>query len=300
MTSIPNWDTIFIQGLILALAIVSLLLSMWASRAGSPIIAIFGRWSRWIFISFLISGTIYVFGWTGYPFKVLLPVAVLAWFLVETAYNWIAISALSKSDLPLFPVFEENDRGDEWPSDTKFINLKNWLRREGFSRRQSLISFLEDQPLMRVSVYENESQTHRLQVLLLPNMRGRTSVCLTFFSQTIDGEYIVTDNIFLPFGGFYPENWELERRPWMRSISKLWPRHLARVDARAKALVPFVLTPLEQINEDQGTVEVLNRELGFLYPVVEEAEKGRLTPGGRARVWHELWTLSYLGKALNY
>jgi len=300
MTTIPNWDIFIIQGLILVLGVTSLSLSMWAARAGSPIVAIFGRWFRWLFVSFLISGTIYVLGWTGYSFGVLLPVTLLAWFLTETAYNWIAISALSKSDLPLFPKFVENERGDEWPSDPESINLKNWLRGEGFSRRQALISYIEDQTLMRVSVFENESQTHRIHVLFLPNNRGVTAVCLTFYSLTHKGDYVVTDNIFLPFGGFYPENWEIERLPWKRSARRLWTRHLARVDAKAENLVPFVLSPLEQINDDQRSVEQLNRDFGFLYPIVEEAEHGRLTPGGRARVWQELWTLSYLGKPLKY
>lgn len=300
MSSVSDGLALIIQGAILILAVLSITLSWWAGRKGSPVIAIFGRWVRWLFLGTLASGTTAVFGWSAYPFPVLLLVALLAIFLIETAYNWLAISALSKSELPLFPKFVENDRGDEWPSAPEFIQLKSWLRKAGLQRRQALVSLLGESILMRISVYENEDQTIRVHVLLLPNARGSTTVCFTFFSQTQAGDALVTDNIFLPFGGFYPENWQVERRPWLRSPEKLMERHMARIDAMDKSLMPFVLTPLEQINEDQRMVEQLNRDLGFLHTHPEEIEHGRLTMAGKARIWQEIWTLAYLGLPLSY
>ena len=59
-------------------------------------------------------------------------------------------------------------------------------------------------------------------------------------------------------------------------------------------------SPLEQINEDQRAVEQLNRDMGFLHPVHDQHELGRLTSGGRARIWQEIWTLAYLGLPLKY
>ncbi|MEX0330200.1 MAG: hypothetical protein AB3N64_02140 [Puniceicoccaceae bacterium] len=300
MELIPQGESLLIQGGILALAILSLLVSWWAGRAGSPILAIASRWLRWIFIAILMAGAVYVFGWTGYRFPVLFFVAMLAWFLVETAYNWLAISTLSRSELPLFPKFEENDSGEEWPTDNRFLKLKDWLSANGFSRRQALISHLEDLVLMRVSVYENQDQTIRLHVLFLPNARGSTAVCFTCYSSTRLGDCIVTDNVFLPFGGFYPENWDVERRPWTRALSNLVERHRARIDAKAEVLMPFVTSPLEQINEDQRQVELLNRDLGFLNKRAEETELGRLTTAGKARIWQEIWTLAYFGLPLSY
>lgn len=300
MTTVSNGNALWIQAAILALAMLTLLLGWWAARAGSPVIAIFGRWARWLFLSTLTAGIIHVFGWSGYSFQTLLAVSILGFFLVETAYNWMAISALSKSDLPLFPKFEENDRGDEWPSNAGFIKLKGWLRQAGFQKRQALVSLIGDEILMRVSIYDDEDQTIRLHILFLPNSRGHTAACFTFYSQTKGGDVIVTDNVFIPFGGFYPENWSVTRRPWVRSLPKLLELHRARIDARAESLMPFVTEPLEQINEDQREVEQLNRDLGFLNKPVEVAESGRLTNAGKARIWQELWTLAYLGKPLKY
>ncbi|NDV62290.1 hypothetical protein G0Q06_07510 [Puniceicoccales bacterium CK1056] len=300
MTAVSNGNALLIQVLILLLGALSLVFSWWAARAASPVIAIFGRWIRWFFIASFAAGLLQVTGWTGYGFGTLLIVALLLFFVLETGYNWLAISALSKSELPLFPKFEINERGDEWPSNPAFIKLKGWLRQSGFQKRQALLSMLGETLLMRVSVYENEEQTLRLHILFLPNARGNTASCFTFYSTTQSGEAIVTDNIFLPFGGFYPESWEVERQPWIRSIDRLLQRHRARIDAKGEALMPFLTEPIEQINADQRTVEQLNRELGFLHTPAEEAEQGRLTTAGRARIWQEVWTLAYLGLSLKY
>lgn len=300
MNSVLQGDSLLIEAVILALALLSLLASWWSGRVGSPVIGIIGRWLRWAFLAMLVGGLLYILGWTGYRFPVLVAVSALSWFIIETAYNWVVISALSRSELPLFPKFEENENGEEWPANKSLIDLKDWLSDNGFTRKQALISHLEDLVLMRVSVYENTDQTIRLHVLFLPNSRGNTSVCVTCFTETRNGYYIVTDNVFLPFGGFYPDNWDLERSPWTRSPKRVLERHKARLDAKAEPLMPFVMSPLEQINEDQRIVEELNRDLGFLRTRAEEMDLGRLTPGGKARIWQEIWTLSYLGMPLDY
>ena len=300
MQSIMQDESLLIQGTVLVLAMLSITFFWWSSRVGSPIIAIFSRWTRWMFVSLLIAGGLYEFADTGYSLKILALVSILMWFIVETTYNWIAISALSRSELPLFPKFEENDTGEEWPSNKACIRMKDWLRDNGFKRKQALISHLGDMILMRVSAYENEDATIRLHVLFLLIARGGSIVCLTCNSVTHSGDSIVTDNIFLPFGGFYPENWDVERLPWTRSPARLLQRHKERIDAKAQSLMPFVLSPLEQTNADQRTVEVLNRDLGFLHKITEQEERGRLTGAGKARVWQEIWTLSYLGLPMKY
>lgn len=300
MQAIWQDETFIIQGIILLLAVVSIGLFWWYSIAGSPVIAIFSRWSRWLFISLLIAGLVYEFADTGYRFAIVAMVAILLWFVIETVYNWLVISALSRSELPLFPKFEENRKGEEWPSNRASIRLKDWLRDNGFKKKQALVSNLEKIVLMRVSIFENEDATIRLHIVFLPNPRGGSFVCMTCNSVTHSGNVIVTDNVFLPFGGFYPEIWNVERSPWSRSPAHVLKRHLERIDATAEELMPFVLSPLEQVNADQREVEQLNRDLGFLHSVADEEEKGRLTTAGKARIWQEIWTLAYLGIPLRY
>ena len=293
-------ELFLLQGLILAMGLFSLGMGWWSARTGSPVTALFGRWARWFFISLLIGLGLHLYGGTGYPFPTLAVVAFLGWFVIETGYNWLAINALSKSELPLFPKFEENESGEEWPSTRACIRIKDWLRDNGFKRRQALVSFLGELVLMRSSVYENVDQTVRINILFLPNHRGGTAVCFTLYTATRGGDLIVTDNIFLPFGGFYPENWDVERSAWTRSLRKLHQRHRERIDAKAQPLAPFVLSPLEQINTDQRTVEQLNRDMGFLYQPHDVPEQGRVTPAGKARIWQEIWMLAYLGIPLRY
>ena len=81
---------------LLAIAILSLLLFSLNQRLASPVIAIFVRWLRWLL--FALGGAFLLIEWDAStrPFWVLALVLFLAWFLVETAYNWLAISALKR------------------------------------------------------------------------------------------------------------------------------------------------------------------------------------------------------------
>lgn len=289
-----------LQAAILIMGMATLLIANQASRRGSPLLAILGRWSRWLFFSLLAAGSFHLFQWSSYPVPILFGVALLAFFLLETLYNWMAISALSKSELPLFPHYEENLSGEEWPNEPTFISLRDWLRKKGFQRQQALAASLGDTTLMRISCYDSTDHTIRLQILLLPNEKGRSAACISFLSCTKDGKTLLTDNVFLPFGGFYPDAWLVERRPWTRSIDKLFQRHQERMDAAATTFLPHTLPPLEQIRRDQHQLESLNIELGFLHPIHDQEELGRLTPAAKARVWQEVWTLAYFGLPLAY
>ena len=44
----------------------------------------------------------------------------------------------------------------------------------------------------------------------------------------------------------------------------------------------------------------LNTELGFLHPHPKREDLGKFTSEGRYRVWKEIWTLNYLGRAARY
>ena len=113
-------DTFLIEAIVLGLAGVNLALHLGTARTGSPVLAILNRWSRWLFIAALMAGVYTVFIDPRYDFFLLFPIAFLLWFVVETGYNYLVIHSLSKSQLPLFPRFEENTRGDEWPSQSRF------------------------------------------------------------------------------------------------------------------------------------------------------------------------------------
>lgn len=294
------YDTLIVQMALLICGMLLLLVQWQANRRASPNLAILVRWVRWVFIALIGTSVAGLFDYQLHPLWAVGCAVFMGWFLLETGYNWLAVSALSRSELPLFPRYGENPRGPEWPAEEKYIRLRSWLRREGFKQRSSLVARHEEQELMRLAVMDREDGHVRATLLFFPTARGNESFACTFHSDAGDGTRIVTDNLFVPFGGFYPENWLVERRPRSRSVERLYQRHLARCDAHAHPLQPITIDPLEEINQCSRELEKLNRELGFLTATNEEEEEGRITSAGRVRVWMEIWTLSYLGLARRY
>jgi hypothetical protein len=117
---------------------------------------------------------------------------------------------------------------------------------------------------------------------------------------TADGARYLTDNLYIPFAGFYPEDWFVERAPWRRSLPRLLARHRTRISKVGANIVPFTTEPLADLNAVQHELDQLNTELGFLHPRGEREDLGKFTHEGRYRVWKEYWTLNYLGRSAKY
>jgi hypothetical protein len=280
--------------------VASLILTQLNQRLASPVLAIFNRWLRWLVFSLGAASVCTQFELIDRPFWVLLVGFVLIYFLIETGYRWLEIHALSVSPMPLFPRFAVNSSGEEWPTHPRLLTLREWLRQQGFRPLQSLKAEVGPGIYLRTSVYQDATGNLRVQITFLPQPGGGITVCHTFSSQTTEGDRIVTDNLFLPFGGFYPENWFVERHPWTRSAARLRQRHEQRVRAVQAPLVAWDLEPLGDLNQQQREVERINTELGFLLPHAEREENGKISHEGRYRVWKEVWLLNYFGIASRY
>ena len=153
---------------------------------------------------------------------------------------------------------------------------------------------------LRLSVYQDREAKTRIQVTFVPQANGAISVCYTLTSCMEDGLRCITDNLYLPFGGFYPENWLVERKPWRRNLPWLVARHQRRLTASGEKLRPWTMEPLEDLNQQQFELERLNTELGFLLPHFQREEYGKMTYEGRFRVWLEVWMLDYFGRPTRY
>lgn len=294
-TSIPELPLI-----LTVLGLSTVLLRAFALREASPVAAVLSRWLRWIFMAFAFAYGLEVFGLSSRPFWMLAVTGFLGWFLLETIYNWVAIDALSRSRYALFPVFKENTKGDEWPNLARTIRLRDWLRSQQFRKRTALIAEVGPGIDVRSVVYENAAATIRLQILFIPQDRQRVQEAFIFRSQSSSGIHLVTDNIFLPYGGFFPENWRIERKPWTRSAATLLARHGERMEALGETFKPFQTEPEADLNAQRQELERLNTELGFLWPRPEREDHGALTIEGRYRLWKELWSLAYFGRPRNY
>lgn len=281
-------------------ALLLLALRWWNQQAASPVLGIIHRWARWLFVAVSWAVMAHAFDFNDRPFAANFAIGFLGWGLLETLGNWVAISALSQSPQPLFPVFSRSPAGEEWPVHRRFHPLRLWLRREKFQHAASLIAELVGDIQLRTLVFEDPTRTVRAQVLFLPQPGANLTVCFSLASVTASGERIVTDNLFIPFGGFYPDNYYIERRPWIRSIARLFTLHRRRAGSLGSPLVAWDTDPVSDLNEQQRQLERVNTELGFLMPRDLRDEFGKISQEGRFRVWKEVWLLNYLGIAGSY
>lgn len=287
--------------LFLPAAVAVLLVLFYANlRLASPTMAIAIRWLRWVLFALFVADTSERFGWIDRPFWVVALSAFLLWFLVEAVFNWLRVSAISLSPLPLFPKFVANTSGDEWPVQQRLLQIRDWLRENRFVQVQALKAEVGGGIWLRVSVYQSLDNTVRLQIAFLPQDSGAITVCYSASSETASGRRYVTDNFFLPFGGFYPEDWYVARSPWWRKLPALLRRHRKRMEKAGEKPVAWETEPLADINRQQQVMEQVNTELGFLLPHVDREEFGKITPEGRFRVWKEAWLLDYLGLPVRY
>lgn len=280
--------------------ILSLVLMQFNQRYASPVIAIVNRWLRWIIFVLLFTKVTLDLALLDRPFWVLAAGYFLLWFLGETIYTWLAIHALSVSPLPLFPRFTINSSGEEWPTNPRFLTIRDWLRSNGFKHVQALRAEVASGVYLRVSIYHDATAQTRLQITFLPHPNGAISVCYSLSTQTDGGYRYVTDNLYLPFGGFYPENWLVSRHPWRRSLLALIAGHRKRLSAANAISLPWTTDPLNDLNAQQVELEQINTELGFLHPHHDREEQGKMTYEGRYRVWKEIWLLNYLGRSARY
>jgi hypothetical protein len=285
---------------ILGAIVVSLVLMQVNLRVASPVLSIVDRWLRWFVFAFGAAHLCVDFKLVDRPFWVLSIVFFIVWFMGETLYNWLAITAHSLSPLPLFPRYSANTTGEEWPVQPRLLKIREWLRAQGFRQVQALKAEIGGGIFLRVSVYQDAQATIRVQATFIPQANGAISVCYGVTSVTADGSRYLTDNLYIPFGGFYPENWFVERAPWRRSLPRLLARHRTRLAQTGEQLVPFTTDPLADLNAAQSELDQLNTELGFLHPHHEREDLGKITHEGRYRVWKEIWMLNYLGRSAKY
>lgn len=285
---------------ILSFTVISLMLHLLNSRVLMPAVTIVNRWVRWILFSLGMAYLANELNWTDRPFWAVTVLAFLGWFLVESIYHWLAIRALSLSPLPLFPRFVANTSGEEWPTQRRLFAVRDWLRREKFHLAQSLKAEIAPGVFLRLSVYQDAANLIRMQVAFIPQPNGAVALCYTLSSRTADEVRYITDNLHLPFGGFYPENWRIERRPWSRGLRSLVARHRRRLQRAGEVAQPWTNEPLDDLNRQQGQLEQVNTELGFLHSHQDRDEFGKISKEGCYRVWKEVWMLNYLGRPVAY
>jgi hypothetical protein len=290
-----------VLSVVLAPAVAVLLLLFYINlRLASPLLAIPIRWLRWILFALFCAQANEQLPLVERPAWVVALAAFLIWFLIESAFNWFKVSAISLSPLPLFPRYVVNSSGDEWPTQKRLLKVRDWLRDHGFTPVQALKAEIGGGIWLRTSVHHNRENTIRLHTLFVPQESGAITVCFSLSTPTESGRRYVTDNLYIPFGGFYPESWHVDRVPWRRNLAALVERHNRRLSEAGEQPVAWATSPIDDINQQQQQMEMVNTELGYLLPHPDREEYGKITPEGRFRVWKEAWLLDYFGVAQRY
>ncbi|MGF1484280.1 MAG: hypothetical protein ACFBZ8_07945 [Opitutales bacterium] len=269
-------------------------------RWPQPALAVFNRWLRWGLFSVTTGLLLAQYTEIGKSAWVLGLCAAAVWFMGETLYNWYFIGVVSRSDIPLFPRYESNPKAEEWPNQRRFIRLREQLRQLGFRHREALRVSIGPGLYLRSSVFESEDGLIWVQVHLIPQRLGNFMLCFILHSRTDQDQLVVTDNVSVPSGCFFPESWQVTRRPLLRSLKGLLKQHRKRLTKAPGTPLPFDASeaPSDEFNRQQRVLERLNYDAGFLLPIHMHEEFGRLTQDGRYRLWKELWLIHYLGLSL--
>lgn len=283
---------------LLALAVASVVLPILSTRLTIPLFMVIARWIRWGLFATLFTFFMPLLELSFRPHWVHFITGLGLWFVLETGYNWIAIKALSRSEIPLFPIFSANSDGDEWPADAKYIALRDWLRSEKFNRVSALKAKLLGDAYLRASVYESEDQLTRIQILFIPKAKSSSLATYSITTQAENGRKLITDNMFLPYGGYYPSEWDIVRKPLNGSLKSLLKLHKSRLKKSHLQALQCEASPLEEINDQQKVLERLNIESGFLFPRGQREEAGKITYEGCYRLWKEMWLMAYLGRSI--
>lgn len=278
-----------------------LLTSLLGWRSSSPALAIINRWLRWVVFSLGLATIAIDLGWSERPLWLLFITFFLCWFLLETVYNWVLVGVLNWSNMPLFPNYSENQKGDEWPTQPRYIRLREWLRGAGFESIAAVKAPLEEGIVIRSSIYQSHCCATRIQITFVPHRLANVLAYYSLVSVLEDGRRLITDNVRLPFGGYFPAAWEVQRRPLCSSLEQLYKGHVKRCQRAGSAVQPWSVEeddPVGELNRQQNLMEKTNTDQGFLLPGMYREEYGNLSMEGRYRIWKEMWLLNYFGKTV--
>lgn len=260
-----------------------------------PALDVLNRWIRWVTFSIAIGLIFTQWDFFQRPLWVLTTICFLSWFLIESVYNWFLIRMLSYSEIPLFPRFFKDVKESQWPISVLFFKMREWLQKHGFRPMQVLRSHLTDTLEMQCHVFQDMDKRVRLQIIYIPSINMEKNVNFVFSSITASDHRIMTDNLSVPYGGYYPDDWDICRKPLIRSLDKLYQLHLKRIQTDKEVMITWEEDPMEEVNHQQSTLEKYNFKHGFLLPKSDYEDKGRITYEGRYRIWKEMWFLKYLG-----
>ncbi|MDA0848209.1 MAG: hypothetical protein O2827_00450 [Verrucomicrobia bacterium] len=262
------------------------------------IIRLFSHWARWLTFACAFSLMLTFFEWSNRADWVHFISGLAAWFILETLYYKISIHMLNISEMDLFPKYKNDTNENLWPINKEVLKIKDLLSQEGFKEEETLKAEIIAHLVIRQAVFLDEARKVRLNVLFIPNAKNEIKLFYSLFSHRTSGEYLLTDNQNMPFGGYYPDHWTVNRYPISHSLKKLLKKHREAMSESEEEWSEVEGDIRTKTNRLQWELEKKNREMGFLNEPNRE-DKQQISSEGCFRIWIEMWLLAYFGKTLS-
>jgi hypothetical protein len=262
------------------------------------IIRLFSHWARWLTFACAFSLMLTYFEWSNRADWVHFISGLAAWFILETLYYKISIHMLNISEMDLFPKYKNDTNENLWPINKEVFKIKDLLSEEGFKEEETLKAEIIAHLVIRQAVFLDEARKVRLNVLFIPNAKNEIKLFYSLFSHKTSGEYLLTDNQNMPFGGYYPDHWTVNRYPISHSLKKLLKKHREAMSESEEEWSEVEGDIRTKTNRLQWELEKKNREMGFLNEPNRE-DKQQISSEGCFRIWIEMWLLAYFGKTLS-
>lgn len=262
------------------------------------IIRLFSHWARWLTFACAFSLMLTYFEWSNRADWVHFISGLAAWFILETLYYKISIHMLNISEMDLFPKYKNDTNENLWPINKEVLKIKDLLSEEGFKEEETLKAEIIAHLVIRQAVFLDEARKVRLNVLFIPNAKNEIKLFYSLFSHKASGEYLLTDNQNMPFGGYYPDHWTVNRYPISHSLKKLLKKHREAMSESEGEWTELEGDIRTKSNRLQWELEKKNREMGFLNEPNRE-DKQQISSEGCFRIWIEMWLLAYFGKTLS-
>jgi hypothetical protein len=262
------------------------------------IIRLFSHWARWLTFACAFSLMLTYFEWSNRADWVHFISGLAAWFILETLYYKISIHMLNISEMDLFPKYKNDTNENLWPINKEVLKIKDLLSEEGFKEEETLKAEIIAHLVIRQAVFLDEARKVRLNVLFIPNAKNEIKLFYSLFSHKASGEYLLTDNQNMPFGGYYPDHWTVNRYPISHSLKKLLKKHREAMSESEGEWSEVEGDIRTKTNRLQWELEKKNREMGFLNEPNRE-DKQQISSEGCFRIWIEMWLLAYFGKTLS-
>lgn len=281
--------------LLLAIYIILLILN---KTLTIRIFGLIGHWVRWLIFACMFSLILTFFEWSNRPDWVHFISGLAIWFILETLYYKMTIHMLNISEMDLFPKYTSDTNDNLWPLNNEVLKIKELLSKEGFKSGETLKAQIIAHLTIRQAVYLDEAKKIRLNILFIPNAQNEIQLYYSLFSLKRSGEYWITDNQNMPFGGYYPDHWTVNRFPVCHSLNRLLKKHREAMQASQEEWSQLDEDVRTKTNRLQWELEKKNREMGFLNEP-NRNNKQQISSEGCFRIWTEMWLLAYFGKTLS-